>query len=92
MAFVINNTARQFNLRCIDKKLGHVVVRLVPGANNVEDIAWGAFVNDKKTDAYVKELSDKKFITYGEKAADLEFSINDEDIVEAVVKKSPMPK
>ena len=60
MAGVINNTARQFNLK--GRKNGKiVVVRLHPGFNVVEDEHWGA-VKDLE---YVKKLKAADKVDFG---------------------------
>lgn len=72
MAGVMNNTARQFNLKAVDK--GHrVCVRLAPGFNVVDDKDWQAFV-PKKGDMlpYLSQLVDKGHVAFGEKYDDME--------------------
>ena len=52
MAGIKNNTARQYNLKCIDKNKSRITVRIAPGFNVVEDKDWFPFVSKdgKKVD------------------------------------------
>ena len=72
MAGIMNKTARQYNLKCIDKKGRRVTVRLAPGFNVVDDEHWRAFVKGKKVDPYVKELKAEGSIDFGQAMDDLE--------------------
>ncbi len=74
MAGVINNTARQFNLKCIGKNGNRVTVRVAPGFNVVEDAHWEEFVSKdgKKVDPYVAELKKNGSIEFGAKIDDME--------------------
>lgn len=76
MAGVMNNTARQFNLKCIGKKGQRVTVRVAPGFNVVEDEHWDHFFTgtgkNKKADPYVQSLKDDGSLDYGTKMDDLE--------------------
>lgn len=68
MAGVLNKTARQFNLKCMDKNGHRVVVRLVPGLNDVKDNHWKVFIETK--DPYVAGLKKDNLITYGKSVDD----------------------
>lgn len=70
----MNQTARQFNLKCVTSKGQRVVVRIAPGFNVVDDDHWLAFVSKdgKKVDPYVKELRKKGSIQFGSDMDDLE--------------------
>lgn len=73
MAGVINKTARQFNLKCLNKEGSVVIIRLAPGFNIVNDDHWSAFVPKEGTvDKYVNYLETKGFIEFGSKQDDLE--------------------
>ena len=76
MAGVMNNTARQFNLKCIGKERKRVTVRLAPGFNVVEDTHWDHFFKgtgkSKKADPYLQSLKDDGSLDYGTKMDDLE--------------------
>lgn len=64
MAGIMNNTARQYNLKCMTKEGHRAVVRLCPGFNIVDDDIWAAFVpkDGKNVDPYVKGLIDEGVI------------------------------
>jgi len=82
MAGIMNNTARQFNLKCINKKTGgRHVARIAPGFNVVDDLIWGPF----KTDPYVKGLRDKKLIDFGKKLDDMELEAEPDTISKAKI-------
>ena len=68
MAGIINKTARQYNLKCVDKKGRRVTVRIAPGFNVVDDDHWKAF----KTDTYALGLKKKGLIDFGKKWDDEE--------------------
>lgn len=68
MAGIMNKTARQYNLKCIDKNGRRVTVRIAPGFNVVNDDHWGPF----KTDKYVTDLRKKDLIDFGKKFDDME--------------------
>jgi len=73
MAGIMNNTARQFNLKCISGG-SRAVVRLAPGFNVVKDEHWQAFVpkSGKGVDPYVLGLKKAGSIDYGKAMDDLE--------------------
>lgn len=74
MAGVMNNTARQFNLKCISPEGHRVTVRVAPGFNVVDDNHWREFVSKdgKKVDPYVAKIKKLGYINFGEKIDDLE--------------------
>lgn len=92
MAGIKNNTARQYNLKCIGKNSNRVTVRVAPGFNVVEDAHWEAFVSkDGKTvDPYVAQLKKEGSIDFGDKVDDLE--LEQAPDTKAKSKSSPMPK
>lgn len=92
MAGIVNKTARQFNLKCIDKNGNRVTVRVAPGFNVVEDAHWEAFVSkDGKTvDPYVAELKKKGDIDFGDNVDDLE--LEQAPDTKAKSKSTPAPK
>lgn len=67
MAGIMNNTARQYNLKCIAKSGYRVVVRVAPGFNVVDDEHWVHLKNDP----YVKSLKKEGSIDFGTKQDDL---------------------
>lgn len=69
MAGILNNTARQYNLKCIGKNKSRHVVRAAPGLNDVEDAHWKPFL----TDPYTLDLKKQKLIDFGEAIDDLLF-------------------
>lgn len=83
MAGVLNRTARQFNIKAMDKKGRRVVVRLVPGFNEVEDEHW----NVCKEDDYVKSLKKDDKINFG---ADLDKQVKAEKAAKAKSKADPV--
>lgn len=92
MAGIKNNTARQFNLKCIGKNGNRVTVRVAPGFNVVEDAHWQEFVSkDGKTvDPYVAQLKKDGAIDFGNAVDDLELE-QDPD-TKAKSKSVPNPK
>ena len=68
MAGIMNKTARQFNVKAMDKRGHRVSVRIAPGFNVVNDDHW----EPCKTDAYVKTLKAKGFIDFGKGMDDME--------------------
>lgn len=68
MAGIMNNTARQYNLKCIGKNGERVTVRVAPGFNVVENEHWKHF----KGDPYVALLIKEKKIEFGKAMDDLE--------------------
>jgi hypothetical protein len=92
MAGINNNTARQFNLKCIGKNKNRVTVRIAPGFNVVEDTHWEEFVSKdgKHVDPYVAEIKKKGFIDFGNKIDDMELE-QDPD-TKAKSKSTPPPK
>jgi len=68
MSGVINNTARQFNLKAIEPKSGKMVtVRVAPGANDIEDAHWNVIKTHCKQAEVLKK---DRHIEYGTKKAD----------------------
>lgn len=92
MAGIKNNTARQYNLKCIGKNGNRVTVRVAPGFNVVEDTHWEEFVSKdgKKVDPYVAELKKAGHIEFGAAIDDLELE-QDPD-TKAKSKSTPAPK
>jgi len=90
MAGIVNNTARQFNLKCIGKNGNRVTVRVAPGFNVVEDAHWSEFVSKNHIDLFVAELKKEGFIEFGDKQDDLELE-KDPD-TKAKSKSTPTPK
>lgn len=91
MSGIINNTARQFNLKCVGKSgASRVVVRLAPGFNVVSDEHWSEFVRTGHVDPYVKELKEKKLIDFGKSIDDLLLE-RDPD-TKSKSKSEPLPK
>ena len=68
MAGIMNNTARQYNLKCVSKQGQRVTVRVAPGFNVVDDEHWKHF----KGDPYVKILKDEGKIDFGKAMNDLQ--------------------
>ncbi len=87
MAGIMNKTARQFNLKCIDpKNKNRVTVRVAPGFNVVDDDHWAACKNDP----YVLGLKKEGKIDFGKKQDDQELE-RDPD-TRAKSKSVPQPK
>lgn len=73
MAGIINNTARQFNLKGVTPDGQRVTVRLAPGFNVVNEAHWGHFIRKgKDAHPYVKQLKKLNLIDFGPKVDDLE--------------------
>ena len=91
MAGIINKTARQFNLKCIDKKKSRVTIRIAPGFNVVDDKYWSTFVSkDGKTvDPYVAELKKKGLLEFGNDIDDME--LEQAPDTKAKTKSTPAP-
>lgn len=93
MAGVLNNTARQFNLKCMSKAGHRVVVRIAPGFNAVDDEHWSHFFEGKgknrKTDPYLQSLKDSNQLAYGEDYDEMELE-RDPD-TKSKSKSSPPP-
>ena len=70
----MNNTARQYNLKCIGARGQRVTVRVAPGFNVVEDEHWDHFFTGKakKADSYLQSLKDDGSLDYGTKMDDME--------------------
>ena len=85
MAGIMNNTARQYNIKCVGKKNHRVTVRVAPGFNVVDDEHWEACKND----AYVKLLKKEGKIDFGSKQDDMELE-RDPD-TKAKSKSTPPP-
>ena len=80
MAGIMNKTARQFNLKCVNKKNGHrVTVRVAPGFNVVPDEHW----NPMKDDPYVKSLKKEDKIDFGKKYDDMELDQDPDTIAKS---------
>lgn len=91
MAGIMNNTARQYNLKCIGKNGNRVIVRIAPGFNVVDDDHWSAFVpKGGKVDPYVAELKKAGNISFGSKEDDMEME-RDPD-TKAKSKSEPIAK
>lgn len=68
MAGVINTTARQYNIKCVNHDNGHrVTVRVAPGFNIVDDKHWDVCKKDK----YVLSLKKEGHIKFGEDEDDM---------------------
>lgn len=90
MAGVLNTTARQFNLKCMDKDGKRVVVRLVPGLNEVKDEHWNAFCKPKMN-PYVEKLVKDGHVKHG-KSIDEKLEDLDEEPVKSKSKSEPVKK
>ena len=90
MAGIKNNTARQYNLKCIGKNKHRVTVRLAPGFNVVPDEVWEHFVSKSGVDPYVKSLKKEGSINFGEAIDDLELEQDADTICK--VKSTPPPE
>jgi len=86
MAGVINRTARQFNLKVVDKDGRRITVRVAPGFSTVKDEYWDIC----KADPYVKELKKNKSLDYGKVVDDQE--LERENDTETKVKVTEPPK
>ena len=77
MAGVTNNTARQFNLKCVCKNCNRVTVRIAPGFNVVEDAHWQEFVSKdgKHVDPYVATLKKQGFLAFGKTEDEKELEV-----------------
>ncbi len=89
MAGIMNNTARQFNLKCMGAKGHRVTVRVAPGFNVVDDEHWKHFIKPK-VDPYVAELKKLGKIDFGTKMDDMELE-RDPD-TKAKSKSTPPPE
>lgn len=92
MAGVTNNTARQFNLKCVGKNGNRVTVRVAPGFNVVEDAHWQEFVSKdgKHVDPYVATLRKQGFLVFGKMEDEKELEV--EPDTKSKSKSTPMPK
>lgn len=86
MAGIINKTARQFNLKCVDKNKNRVTVRVAPGFNVVDDDHWAPMKNDP----YVKSLKKKGDIDFGKAVDDME--LEQAPDTKAKSKSTPAPQ
>ncbi len=86
MAGINNKTARQYNLKCIANKKRHLV-RIAPGLNEVDDIAWAPF----KTDAYTKGLKEEGLIDFGKKVDDMLVTQDPDTKSKSKVQSLPKP-
>lgn len=96
MAGLMNNTARQYNLKCIGivgkKKLKHrVTVRIAPGFNVVDDAHWKHFI-EPKVDPYVADLKKKGLIDFGAAMDDLELERDPDTKAKSKSAPPPTPK
>jgi len=87
----MNNTARQFNLKCV-RGGSRIVVRIAPGFNVVNDEHWAAFVpkNNKGVDPYVLELKKKGSISFGKDFDNMELEQDPDTISKS--KSEPITK
>lgn len=96
MAGILNNTARQYNLKCVRKSDGaRVTVRVAPGFNVVDDDHWGAFVpKDKKDmDPYVAQLQKEGKLEFGtDKVEDMEMEKDPDTKSKSKVAPKPTEK
>lgn len=92
MSAIKNNTARQFNLKCIGKNGNRVTVRIAPGLNVVDTTHWEEFVSKdgKNTDPYVETLRNEGALEYGVKIEDL--AKQQKPDTKSKSKSSPTPK
>lgn len=92
MAGVMNNTARQFNLKTIGANGNRVLVRLAPGFNSVNDDHWKSFVpgGSKKNNPYVQKLKDSGQIDFGAAQDDKEMEVDPD--TKSKSKSEPRPK
>lgn len=92
MAGITNNTARQYNLKCIGKAGNRVTVRVAPGFNVVEDAHWEEFVSKdgKKVDSYVATLKKEGKLSFGKEEDDKE--LEQEPDTKSKSKSTPAPK
>lgn len=87
MAGIINKTARQYNLKCIDSKGRRVTVRIAPGFNVVKDDHWDPF----KKDPYALELKKANFIDFGKKVDDMELEQDPDTVAKSKAVETPKP-
>jgi len=89
MAGIMNNTARQYNLKCMSAKGHRVTVRVAPGFNVVDDAHWEHFIKPEVM-PYVAELKEKGLIAFGDDMDDLE--LEREPDTQAKSKSIPPPE
>ena len=91
MAGIKNNTARQYNLKCVGPNGSRITVRVAPGFNVVDDKYWENFVSKdgKKVNPYVAQLKKDGALDFGVKVDDLELEQSPD--TKAKVKYSPAP-
>ena len=91
MAGIMNNTARQFNLKCVHDG-SRILVRIAPGFNVVEDEHWQAFVskNGKVIDPYVAKLKKDGHISFGKAQNDMELEMDPDTVAKS--KSEPLIK
>lgn len=87
----MNNTARQFNLKCVHNG-SRVLVRIAPGFNVVDDEHWQAFVskNGKVVDPYVAQLNKDGHIDFGKSQNDMELEMDPDTVAKS--KSEPLIK
>lgn len=87
MSGVLNNTARQYNLKTIGKNKNRVTVRIAPGFNVVDDDHWKEFTNDP----YVKSLKKDKILDYGKAQDDQELERDPDTVSKSKSVPPPAP-
>lgn len=85
MAGILNNTARQFNLKTCTKDGHRATVRVAPGFNVVNDDHWQHF----KGNEYVAELKEKGKIDFGDHIDDLELERDADTVSKSKVVPTP---
>ena len=76
MAGVMNNSARQYNLRALGRKGEKVLVRLAPGFNIVNDKHWDAFVREDHINEFVEELKNDGLIEFGDEMDEKQLEVD----------------
>lgn len=91
MAGVMNNSARQYNLRALGRKGEKVLVRLAPGFNIVNDKHWDAFVREDHINEFVEELKNDGLIEFGDEMDEKQLEI-DSDVKSKSTSTPPQKK
>lgn len=93
MSGLTNNTARQFNLKCVAKDGSRITVRVAPGFNVVEDHIWEHFVpkSGKDVDPYVAELKRQGHLNFGAAVDDMELDTESSTKVKSKIVRKPAP-
>tara|TARA_R110000796_G_scaffold252431_1_gene386746 strand:+ start:44 stop:340 length:297 start_codon:yes stop_codon:yes gene_type:complete len=92
MAGIINTTARQFNLKVMNKERRIVTIRIAPGFNVVDDDHWESFVpKNGQADPYVSELKKKGFLRFGDEENDMELDVDPDTQSKSTSKPIPRP-